>query len=63
MLAPRQDWLAIAEQTSKENDPEKLMMLVKQLCSAFDDRKKHALPPERTGGDEFPLASGLFISR
>ena len=46
MLTPRQDWRAIAEEASKEMDPEKLLVLVKQLCSAFDDGKKPALPPE-----------------
>jgi hypothetical protein len=50
MLPPRQDWLPIAEQASKEMDPEKLMILVTQLCSALDDRKKPALPPEHDGG-------------
>jgi hypothetical protein len=44
MLPPREDWAPLAEQASKEMDPEKLMSLVKQLCSALDDRKK-ALPP------------------
>jgi hypothetical protein len=38
------------EQASEKKDPEKLMMLVKQPCSAFDDGKKPALPLERAGG-------------
>jgi len=42
MLPPREDWLPIAEQASKEMDPEKLMILVEQLCSALDYRKKPA---------------------
>jgi len=50
MLTPDEDWRAIAEQASKEKDPEKLLMLVKQLCSAFDDGKRPALPPERDEG-------------
>jgi len=40
MLPPREDWLPIAEQASKEMDPEKLMILVKQLCSALDGHRK-----------------------
>jgi hypothetical protein len=39
MLAPREDWLPIAEQASKEMDPEKLMILVEQLCCALDNRR------------------------
>jgi len=50
ILTPREDWRAIAEEASKEKDPEKLLMLVKQLCSAFDDGKRPASPPERDEG-------------
>ena len=57
MLPPREDWVPLAEQASKEMDPEKLMSLVKQLCSVLDDRKKPALPPEQQRGNELPLAS------
>ena len=35
-----QDWLAIAEQASKEMNGDKLMILVAQLCSALDERGK-----------------------
>ncbi len=42
MLPPREDWLPIAEQASKEMDPEKIMILVEKLCSALDYRKKPA---------------------
>jgi hypothetical protein len=31
-----QDWRCIAEQTSKEMDPAKLMTLVAKLCRALD---------------------------
>jgi hypothetical protein len=34
------DWLSIAEKASKEQDPEKLMALVGQLCSALESRRK-----------------------
>jgi len=33
-------WLSIAEKASKEQDPEKLMALVGQLCNALDSRRK-----------------------
>jgi len=50
MLPPREDWLPIAEQASKEMDPQKLMRLVKQLCSALDDKNKPHLPIEHDRG-------------
>ena len=34
------DWVSIAEKASKEQDPEKLIALVGQLCSALDSRRK-----------------------
>jgi hypothetical protein len=33
------DWRTIAEKASKEMDPEKLTILIAQLCSALDERK------------------------
>ena len=33
---PFQDWRQIAEQATKEQDPEKLLQLVEQLCDALD---------------------------
>jgi hypothetical protein len=40
------DWRTIAEQASKEMDPEKLTRLVAELCRSLDDRKqKTGLPP------------------
>ena len=53
MLPTREDWLPIAEQASKEMDPEKLMILVEQLCSALDGHRKPGLPSngrEKLGG-------------
>ena len=35
-----EDWRVIAAQASKENDSEKLMHLVAQLCQSFDERDK-----------------------
>ena len=35
-----QKWHSLAEQASKETDPEKLQILVAQLCSALDERMK-----------------------
>jgi hypothetical protein len=33
------DWRSIAEKASKEMDPEKLVVLIAQLCSALDEQK------------------------
>jgi hypothetical protein len=48
------DWRCIAEQASKETDPEKLVLLVKRLCNALDrerGRKYHSqqLPDNEPG--------------
>jgi hypothetical protein len=48
-MAPRPEdehWRAIAAQASKEMDDDKLMVLVEQLCNAFDER--HKLPSNGT---------------
>jgi hypothetical protein len=34
------DWLSIAEQTSKEMDPAKLMILVGELCRALEGERR-----------------------
>jgi hypothetical protein len=34
------DWKRIAEQIAKESDSEKLVLLVKELCDAFDIERK-----------------------
>jgi hypothetical protein len=33
-----QKWYSLAEQASTETDPQKLQILVAQLCSALDER-------------------------
>ena len=33
-----QKWYSIAEQASKETDPQKLTVLVSQLCGVLDER-------------------------
>ena len=35
-----QDWRSLAEQVSKEMDPEKLRALVSQLCHSLEERQK-----------------------
>ena len=42
------DWRSIAEQTNKETDPAKLMILVEKLCCALEDehREKSQLASE-----------------
>jgi hypothetical protein len=49
-----QDWRTIAKQASKEMDDEKLMILVEQLCSAFDEC--HKSPQSERGQASFALA-------
>ena len=44
-------WRSIAEQASKETDQEKLLFLVRQLCSAFDDRRNVPESTQRFGTD------------
>jgi hypothetical protein len=39
-IPENQDWRSLAAQASKEMDEEKLLLLVDQLCSAFDERHK-----------------------
>ena len=34
------DWRSIAEQTSKEMDPAKLMILVERLCCALEGERR-----------------------
>ena len=40
----KKDWQSIAQEASKEMNPERLMSLAKQLCSALEDRKKGGSP-------------------
>ncbi len=48
------DWRSIAEQASKEMNPEKLMALIAQLCSALDERKAR---PQSQHDEPRPFAS------
>ncbi len=41
------DWKPIAEQASKEMDPEKLMILIGKLCCALDGERR-----EKSRGNE-----------
>ena len=49
-----QKWYSIAEQASKETDPEKLNVLVSQLCGALDERLN---PPASQ-----PSTPSLFVN-
>jgi hypothetical protein len=53
-LEDDRDWRSIAEQASKEMDPEKLMVLIAQLCSALDERKAK---PQWQRNESRPLAA------
>jgi hypothetical protein len=47
------DWRSIAEQTSNEMDPAKLMILVEKLCRALDgDRVKRSPIGATSTGNE-----------
>jgi hypothetical protein len=37
-----ENWHVIAEQASKEMDPEKLLILADRLCKAFDEERARA---------------------
>jgi hypothetical protein len=39
-MTPQSNWLHIAEQTSEEKDPAKLMTLVSKLCQAIDGERR-----------------------
>ena len=53
MAANSEDWISIAEQSSKEMNPTKLMTLVKQLCSALDDGKRSRMGEKPDSSDSF----------
>ena len=38
--SPEKDWKELAEQASHEADPQKLMKIVKDLCTALDAKPK-----------------------
>jgi hypothetical protein len=38
--SPEKDWMQLAEQASHEPDPQKLMKIVKDLCTALDGEPK-----------------------
>ena len=50
-----QDWRAMAAQASKEMDDDKLLRLVEQLCSAFDEQHK---PPHSEHGQNRSALEG-----
>ena len=39
MFGEKRDWKAICEAATKEEDPEKLMVLIAELMRALDERK------------------------
>jgi hypothetical protein len=42
MFGEKRDWKAICEAATKEQDPEKLMVLIAELMRALDERKAAA---------------------
>jgi hypothetical protein len=52
MLEKKEEWFALCEQAAKEQDPEKLMALVKQINALLEEQEnrlknpiKSVLPP------------------
>jgi hypothetical protein len=45
----RKDWRDLAEQASQEQDPNKLLKLVSELCEAIDDRPRPVARVENAG--------------
>ena len=52
-----QDWRSIAAQASKEMDNDRLLLLVEQLCSAFDEQHKPPQSEHRQNSSAFGDAS------
>ena len=46
-----EQWKRIAEQIAKEPDSEKLALLVKELCDAFDLERKQTRPESLDQGE------------
>ena len=46
-----EEWKRIAEQVAKEADPEKLALLVEELCDAFDLARKQTRPGSLDEGE------------
>jgi hypothetical protein len=48
-----EDWRSIAEQTTNEMDPAKLLILVEKLCCALDNKlgKKYRTEPTSRGNE------------
>lgn len=42
MCGEKRDWESLCEAASKEQDPNKLMVLISELMKALDERKKSA---------------------
>jgi hypothetical protein len=55
LMAPysERDWTRIAEQASKETDPQKLMILIGKLCGALEiERRTEVLDGSEPRGNE-----------
>ena len=48
----KNDWRSIAEQVSREMNPERLITLVEQLCPALDDSRKRRVGEKHDSGDK-----------
>ena len=60
-MDPKKDWHVIAEQASKEMDPEKLLILADRLCRAFDE--EHARHANLETVDRMISSSGSSACR
>jgi hypothetical protein len=56
------DWRSIAEKTSREMDPNKLMVLVDELCLAIDERNEpRQIMPESAAAVQPVLPATLTV--
>ena len=64
-MAPHsEDWRPIAEQASKEMNPEKLAALIAQLCGALDERDRRRREMHGSAAAiKFPLQANPASSR
>jgi hypothetical protein len=51
MSTENQDWQLLAQQASEEQDPERLMELVRQLNSALDNANTRSSTPDADSGE------------
>jgi len=62
MSSEKRDWRELCEAASKEQDPEKLRVIISELIRALDERKRRQYPPETQSRKALPQI-GARITR